>query len=73
MNKNNPEMGEPNHMLETLHLAYQYVLGEGCVKRSAVENTRLTIAEQRELGARLANYWHVKSFSTPNHHAEEGK
>ena len=53
---------DPVFMLRTLHMAYQHVLDEGERVREVtygipVSRFRLSVAEQRELGRRLATYW----------------
>lgn len=62
-----PSMPKPrslyNHgtMLETLHMAYQYVLDQGA---AVLDKPRLSDKAQRELGRRLATYWHDYDSTT---------
>lgn len=51
--KTDSKLGSKAHMLETLCMAYRYVLADAAL-------TPLPEEEQRELGRRLARYW---SFS----------
>ncbi len=55
--------GSAEHMLETLKLAYQFVLGQHIEYDpydTQITNSRLSEKEQRELGKRLAFYWTYK-------------
>lgn len=50
-------LGSTRHMLDTLHLAYQYVLGEPPINSlPGTKNTKLSVKQQKELGNRLAQY-----------------
>ncbi len=48
-------------MLETLKLAYRHQLD---TLIPSTEDTRLTPAQKRELGRRLARYWQMESHSS---------
>lgn len=48
-------------MLETLHMAYQFVLDEVARSMSGRAPTRLSDSDERELGRRLAQYWSMKA------------
>ncbi len=63
-------LSDPAVMLETLKLAYQSVLDNGCF--TTPEGTplpkgpkRLTAAQGRELGRRLARYWLMDDPAKP--------
>ena len=50
------------HMLETLHMAHRFVADQ-CIPAGHVSRGRLTVAEQTELGRRLAEYWSIKELT----------
>ncbi len=60
-------------MLETLKLAYQHVLDTGLIstgrERShrswGMTRKRLSVKRERELGRRLAEYWHLDNCLSP--------
>ncbi len=56
-------LSDPAVMLETLKLAYQSVLDGLPQDRDA--KPRLTIAQEKELGRRLARYWLMKEPAVP--------
>ncbi len=51
---------DPKVMLDTLHMAYRYLLDECAPDHlSGSERRRLNHEHQRELGRRLAAYWSI--------------
>jgi hypothetical protein len=60
-NKKQVEFGTREHMLETLHLSYQYALDNlGAAMFGNLDQQRLNGAKQKELGKSLSKYWNIK-------------
>lgn len=56
------DLQDPEVMLDTLHMAYRYLLDEMAPDHLAgPERRRLNETHQRELGRRLAAYWSIKT------------
>lgn len=56
-NDSTPDLLDPATMLDTLHAAYQLLLDN---LGASAPNARLTLTQERELGAQLARYWTIR-------------
>ena len=59
-NPPSPPLDSREAMLETLRMAYRFVLDQCAVMRGG-EPTRLNHEDEKELGRRLAQYWELKN------------